>query len=88
MIAERTAADGSIERVRGVATLGALIIHELTTDAPIVDLRVFKERSYAAGVFLMTSIFSSISMQRAHAASSYPWITGLGCSARRRRRRA
>jgi DHA2 family multidrug resistance protein len=42
--------------VLSVATLGALIIHELTTDAPIVDLRVFKERSYAAGVFLMTVV--------------------------------
>src|SRR4029077_9215569 len=32
----------------------ALIIHELTTENPVVDLRVFKERSYAVGVFLMT----------------------------------
>src|SRR5882672_1935296 len=29
----------------------ALIIHELTTDNPVIDLRVFKERSYAVGVF-------------------------------------
>ena len=35
-------------------TLVALIVHELTTEDPIVDLRVFKERSYAVGVFLMT----------------------------------
>src|SRR6185295_4871281 len=35
-------------------TLIALIIHELTTDEPVVDLRLFKERSYAVGVFLMT----------------------------------
>ena len=35
-------------------TLVSLIIHELTTDDPVVDLRVFKERTYAAGVFLMT----------------------------------
>ena len=35
-------------------TLIALIVHELTTDDPVVDLRVFKERSYAVGVFLMT----------------------------------
>ena len=34
----------------------ALIIHELTTDEPIVDLRVFKVRSYAIGVFLMTIV--------------------------------
>src|SRR4249919_3698785 len=32
----------------------ALIIHELTTENPVIDLRVFKARSYAVGVFLMT----------------------------------
>jgi DHA2 family multidrug resistance protein len=32
----------------------ALIIHELMTDHPVIDLRVFKARSYAVGVFLMT----------------------------------
>src|SRR5207248_10540644 len=37
-------------------TLVTLIIHELTTDDPVVDLRVFKERSYAVGVFLMTVV--------------------------------
>ena len=37
-------------------TLIALIWHLLTTDDPIVDLRVFKERSYAVGVFLMTVV--------------------------------
>jgi DHA2 family multidrug resistance protein len=37
-------------------TLIALIIHELTTDEPIIDLRVFKARSYAVGVFLMTVV--------------------------------
>jgi DHA2 family multidrug resistance protein len=35
-------------------TLVALIVHELRTPDPIVDLRVFKDRSYAVGVFLMT----------------------------------
>src|SRR5438876_3021099 len=35
-------------------TLVALIVHELRTDDPVVDLRVFKSRSYAVGVFLMT----------------------------------
>jgi DHA2 family multidrug resistance protein len=30
------------------------IIRELRTDHPVVDLRVFKYRTYAAGVFLMT----------------------------------
>src|SRR5437762_208584 len=42
--------------VIAVATLGALIVHELTTRNPIVDLRVFKARSYAVGVFLMTVV--------------------------------
>jgi DHA2 family multidrug resistance protein len=37
-------------------TLVALVWHELTTDDPIVDLRVLKERSYAVGVFLMTVV--------------------------------
>jgi len=37
-------------------TLVALLIHEWTTDHPIIDLRVFKERSYATGVFLMTML--------------------------------
>jgi MFS transporter, DHA2 family, multidrug resistance protein len=36
--------------------LAALVVHELTTDEPIVDLRVFKVRSYAVGVFLMTIV--------------------------------
>src|SRR3954466_11058679 len=36
--------------------LVALVIHELTTKEPIVDLRVFKVRSYAIGVFLMTIV--------------------------------
>jgi DHA2 family multidrug resistance protein len=38
------------------ATLLILIYHELTTEHPIIDLRVFKERSYATGVFLMTML--------------------------------
>jgi DHA2 family multidrug resistance protein len=37
-------------------TLVAVVIHELNTAEPIVDLRVFKERSYAVGVFLMTIV--------------------------------
>src|SRR5438132_10580906 len=37
-------------------TLVALIVHELKTDHPVVDLRVFTARSYAIGVFLMTVI--------------------------------
>lgn len=34
--------------------LAAFIIRELTTEHPIVDLSVFKIRTYATGVFLMT----------------------------------
>ena len=36
--------------------LVVLIVHELTTEHPVVDLRVFKARSYAVGVFLMTIV--------------------------------
>src|SRR6266853_2530095 len=36
--------------------LTAFVIHELVTDDPVVDLRVFKIRSYAVGVFLMTVV--------------------------------
>jgi DHA2 family multidrug resistance protein len=39
-----------------VVTLVLLVWHELTSDNPIVDLRVLKERSYAVGVFLMTVV--------------------------------
>jgi DHA2 family multidrug resistance protein len=42
--------------VVAAVTLVALVIHELTTDDPVVDLRVFKHRSYAVGVFLMTVV--------------------------------
>jgi DHA2 family multidrug resistance protein len=42
--------------VTSAVSLGALIYHELTTDDPVVDLRVFKARSYAVGVFLMTVV--------------------------------
>jgi MFS transporter, DHA2 family, multidrug resistance protein len=37
-------------------TLISLIVHQLTTENPIIDLRVFKDRTYAAGVFLMTIV--------------------------------
>ena len=37
-----------------VATLVVLVIHELRVDDPVVDLRVFKARSFATGVLLMT----------------------------------
>jgi DHA2 family multidrug resistance protein len=41
--------------VSGVA-IAALIVRELCAAHPIVDLRVFKERSYAIGVFLMSIV--------------------------------
>src|SRR5256885_15150396 len=40
--------------VFAVVALGAFIIRELTTEHPVVDLSVFKIRTYATGVFLMT----------------------------------
>jgi len=42
--------------ILSAVTLIALVFHELTTDDPVVDLRVFKIRSYAVGVFLMTVV--------------------------------
>jgi MFS transporter, DHA2 family, multidrug resistance protein len=36
------------------AFLGAFIYHELRTPTPVVSLRVFKDRTYSAGVLLMT----------------------------------
>jgi DHA2 family multidrug resistance protein len=40
--------------VIAVVTLVALIIHQLSVSNPVIDLRVFKDRSYATGVLLMT----------------------------------
>lgn len=42
--------------VVSLVTLVALVVHELRTENPVVDLRVFKARSYAVGVFLMTMV--------------------------------
>src|SRR5262249_15180645 len=42
--------------VISAVSLSALIWHELTTENPVIDLRVFKARSYAVGVFLMTVV--------------------------------
>src|SRR5437773_9281234 len=42
--------------VVSVVTLGVLIVHEQATENPVVDLRIFKARSYAVGVFLMTVV--------------------------------
>ena len=40
--------------VVAVAGLAIFVAHEFSTRDPVVRLRVFKERTYAAGVFLMT----------------------------------
>jgi DHA2 family multidrug resistance protein len=37
-------------------SLIALVVYELKTESPIVDLRVFKNATYATGVFLMTLV--------------------------------
>ena len=39
-----------------IVSLATLIWYELRTAEPIVDLRVFKNRTYATGVFLMTVV--------------------------------
>ena len=39
--------------IAGIALIW-FVVHELRTRAPVVQLRVFKERTYSAGVFLMT----------------------------------
>ncbi|HXB74637.1 MAG TPA: DHA2 family efflux MFS transporter permease subunit [Candidatus Acidoferrales bacterium] len=38
------------------AALIAFVVRELRAQAPVVQLRVFKDRTYAAGVFLMTML--------------------------------
>jgi MFS transporter, DHA2 family, multidrug resistance protein len=40
--------------VLAVAGLAAFVARELSTEHPVVDLHVFRERTYSAGVFLMT----------------------------------
>ena len=37
-----------------VVVLAAFILHELRASEPVVNLRVFKDRTYSTGVFLMT----------------------------------
>src|SRR5215475_9343113 len=39
-----------------VVSLVLFIVHELRTSDPVLHLRVFKERTYATGVFLMTML--------------------------------
>jgi DHA2 family multidrug resistance protein len=43
-----------------VVALVALIVYELRTPHPIVDIRLFKDRSYSVGVFLMTVLGFSL----------------------------
>ncbi len=42
--------------VLAVVGVGLFLFHELRTRDPVVHLRVFKDRTYAAGVFLMTML--------------------------------
>lgn len=42
--------------VTSVVTLVAFIVYEWRVEHPVIDLRVFKERTYSAGVFLMTTL--------------------------------
>jgi MFS transporter, DHA2 family, multidrug resistance protein len=49
---------GLITFLMVVAAVGLvlLIVRELTAEAPILDLRVFKDRTFATGVFLVTAM--------------------------------
>ena len=42
--------------VTAVVGVVAFLIRELRAEEPVVDLRVFKDRTYATGVFLMTTL--------------------------------
>jgi len=42
--------------ILAAVTLIALLVHEWFTDDPVIDLRIFKTRTYAVGVFLMTIV--------------------------------
>jgi MFS transporter, DHA2 family, multidrug resistance protein len=45
--------------VLAITSLGALVVflvHEWNTEEPVVDLRVFRIRTYSTGVFLMTTL--------------------------------
>src|SRR6478672_4973516 len=45
-----------VASVISLAALVLFVVHELNTREPVVHLRVFKNRTYAAGVFLMTML--------------------------------
>lgn len=42
--------------ILSAASIALFIVHELRTKSPVLQLRVFKLRTYAAGVFLMTTL--------------------------------
>jgi len=42
--------------ILSVAMLALFIVHELRTADPVIHLRVFKNRTYSTGVFLMTTL--------------------------------
>ena len=42
--------------VLSIGALATFIIHELRTDEPVLRFGVFKERTYATGVVLMTTL--------------------------------
>src|SRR2546429_2368909 len=42
--------------VLAVIGLGGLVIRELRAEHPVIDLSVFRYRSYAVGTFLMTTV--------------------------------
>lgn len=42
--------------VMAVAALSIFVVYELRTHAPVVNLRVFKDRTYSTGVLLMTVV--------------------------------
>jgi DHA2 family multidrug resistance protein len=46
----------TILAVVSAVALAALVVRELRVAHPVVDLRVFRERTYATGVFLMTIV--------------------------------
>jgi DHA2 family multidrug resistance protein len=46
----------SVLAIISAVTLVALVIHQLMSKNPIIDLRIFSNRTYATGVFLMTVV--------------------------------
>jgi EmrB/QacA subfamily drug resistance transporter len=44
----------------GLATLGAFVVHELRVPSPLIDLRVFRSRSFSAAAGSVTVIFFAL----------------------------